>query len=274
MRIASLHLYPVKSTAAHDVDRATVEPWGLAGDRRWLVVGPDGHKVDAVTHHRILAVRATPTVDGVLLRAPGLPELAVTRPVHGMPVSVGVSRLETMRDAGRDAEAWLSKAIGTAARLVWLDDPSRRPMSLSHGGTGSEPLSLADTAPILLTTTPSLAQLDEWIAETADHAPLAMARFRPNVVVEADPDELAPFAEDRWRTVLLGDVPFRFTELCDRCAITLVDPLTLAHGKEPIRTLARRRKWDGVTWFGVRMAPTAIGTLEVGAPVTVTSALP
>ncbi|MFD1825416.1 MULTISPECIES: MOSC domain-containing protein [Mumia] len=274
MRIASLHLYPVKSTAPHDVDRATVEPWGLAGDRRWLVIGPDGRKVDALAHPRILAVHATPTVDGLLLRSGGLPDLLAPRPVHGVDIPVGISRQDALRYAGEDAETWISKAIGTAARLVWQEDPTLRPMSATHGGTSGEPLTLADTAPILLTTTSSLDQLNAWVAETPDPNPLSMRRFRPNVVVEADPDELAPFEEDGWRTVTLGDVPFRFAELCDRCAITLIDPRTLVRGKEPIRTLSRTRKWDGVTWFGVRMVPTTIGTLQVGDPVSVTRALP
>lgn len=274
MRISSLHLYPVKSTAAYDVDRATVDAWGLEGDRRWAVVGPQGTKIDALAHDRILGVRALPTADGLLLRADGLPDLAVRRPVDGSEVSVGVSRQQTLRYAGADAEAWISKAVGTQARLVWQEDPTSRPMSLSHGGTGAEPLTLADTAPILLTTTPSLDQLNAWIAGGPEPAPVPMDRFRPNVVVEADPAELAAFAEDGWRTVMLGEVPFRFAEICDRCAITMIDPVTREHRKEPIRTLSRHRRWDGLTWFGVRMVPTALGMLHVGDPVRVTRALP
>ena len=39
--LASLHIYPVKGCRAVDLDQAAVEPWGLAGDRRWLIVDPD-----------------------------------------------------------------------------------------------------------------------------------------------------------------------------------------------------------------------------------------
>jgi uncharacterized protein YcbX len=37
--VVGLGIHPVKSTAIRPVDRAAVLPWGLAGDRRWLVVG-------------------------------------------------------------------------------------------------------------------------------------------------------------------------------------------------------------------------------------------
>jgi uncharacterized protein YcbX len=42
MRLASIHTYPVKGCRRIDRAEAVVEPWGLAGDRRWLVVEPDG----------------------------------------------------------------------------------------------------------------------------------------------------------------------------------------------------------------------------------------
>ena len=51
--------------------------------------------------------------------------------------------------------------------------------------------------------------------------------------------------------------------------VTTIDPVTLAHGKEPIRSLARHRKWDGKTWFGIRIIPLATGKLSIGDEVTV-----
>jgi uncharacterized protein YcbX len=42
VRLASIHIYPMKAARAVDLDEAVVEPWGLAGDRRWLLVDEDG----------------------------------------------------------------------------------------------------------------------------------------------------------------------------------------------------------------------------------------
>ena len=99
--------------------------------------------------------------------------------------------------------------------------------------------------------------------------PLAHQRFRPNVVVAGG----EPFAEDAWSSVRIGDVPFRTTMVCDRCVMTTIDRDDLRSGKEPIRTLARHRKWDGATWFGIRLTPVLPldpdATVRVGDPVFV-----
>ena len=80
-----------------------------------------------------------------------------------------------------------------------------------------------------------------------------------------------PFAEDEWTSVRLGEVAFRATMVCDRCVMTTIDRQDLRTGKEPIRTLARHRKWDGATWFGIRLTPAlplaAGSTIRVGDPV-------
>ncbi len=36
--VSALHVYPVKSMRATGTRSAVVEPWGLAGDRRWMLV--------------------------------------------------------------------------------------------------------------------------------------------------------------------------------------------------------------------------------------------
>ncbi|MBN6057260.1 MOSC domain-containing protein, partial [Nonomuraea sp. RK-328] len=93
---------------------------------------------------------------------------------------------------------------------------------------------------------------------------LSRVRFRPNVIVEG----AEAFAEDGWREVRIGMLPFRVSELCDRCAVTTIDPETQVKGKEPMRTLARRRKWDGKAWFGIRLVPLEPGRIQVGDPVS------
>jgi uncharacterized protein YcbX len=267
MHVESIHIYPVKATAPIDLESAHVELQGLRDDRRWAIVDPQGARLNATTHGLLLTVTATPDASGGLtLTAPGRPPLAVAVPKGGPVIPVNVSRLPTMVDAGDAAADWFSRVLGEPARLVWQDDPARRPMSDKHGGLGAEPLSLADAGPLLLTTTSSLAQLDAWIAEAHEPQSMVMQRFRPNVVVDGS---AVPFAEDEWRGIHIGDVPYRFAEHCDRCVVTTIDPVTLAHGKEPIRTLARHRKWAGKTWFGIRIVPLATGKVSVGDEVTV-----
>lgn len=266
MKVESVHIYPVKSTAPTTVTTAEVELAGLRHDRRWMLVDETSKRVSASKCNALLAVTATVVGDGNLrLSAEGHPDLSVDVPLEGTHVPVTMSRMSTAVDAGDDAASWFSAVTDRPLRLVWQDDPTKRSVGETHGGIADEPLNLADTAPLLLTTTSSLAQLNDWIA--ADHEPQAvgMRQFRPNVVIDGE----TPFAEDDWSSLRIGDVRYRFAEHCDRCVVTTIDPLTLHHSKEPIRSLARHRKWDGKTWFGIRVIPLSTGTLSVGDVVTV-----
>lgn len=274
MRVESLHLYPVKSTAVLDVSEATVERWGLRGDRRWAVVGEDGNRLSAQRHRPLVRVRTQLTPTGLRLSADGADPLDVSYPVAGVRVPVGLSELDSAPLADDAAATWFSSLLGVQARLVWLDDPYRRPVRTAKGGRDGEPLNLADNTPILLTSLASLAQLNAWIADEAAArgeeaaASLPISRFRPNIVIDGD----AAFAEDGWASVRIGEVEFRFASQCDRCGVTTIDPASSKSGHEPLRTLAKHRKWDGHVWFGAGLIPLTPGVVRVGDAVRVSSA--
>ena len=269
--LASIHIYPVKSLGGVEVHEAHVEPWGLRHDRRWLVLKPDGTVLTARKQHRMLGVKADPADDGgITLRGLDGSTLHVESPGDGTLAPLSLSRLDSVRLAASEASDWLSHQLQEPVRLGWLDDPRRRTVSVAHGGLPGDRLNLSDAGPLLLTTQASLRQLNEWIVWTATEgdeeppAPIMMARFRPNLVVDG---AHKPFAEDNWRCAQVGDVGFRFAEHCDRCAVTMIDPRTGATAKEPLRTLARHRRWGHKTWFGIRVVPLATGMIRVGDPV-------
>jgi uncharacterized protein YcbX len=251
-RVTALARYPLKSGRGEPLQHAIVEPWGLRGDRRWMVVDDLGEAITAREVHPLLLVRPELTADGLLLSAPDAPMLHVPVPDGPMvPVSVWGSPLRAVQ-ADAEACAWISKVIGTDARLVYLADPTQRPTNPLR----TEPtdrVSFADGYPLLLASEESLEVLNDWIAEgpRADEGPLPMQRFRPSVVVSGAP----AWAEDTWRRIRIGAVPFRIVKGCDRCVMTTLDPDTANGGKEPIATLARYRRWDAKTWFAVNLVP-------------------
>ena len=52
-------------------------------------------------------------------------------------------------------------------------------------------------------------------------------------------------------------------------------PDTAERGKEPLATLARMRRWDRKTWFGVNLVPDTPGaTIAVGDSVEVLEGVP
>ena len=271
-QVTDIRIYPLKSASGVRLDSAVLSFSGLRGDRGWAIVAADGRNPWLGEQPRSLAIRAEATEDGgLILRADGWPDLAAHPDECGPLVALDFPGLSHALLGPAEASRWVSDVMGASLRLIRLPPGVTRPISPEHGGRPGEVTSLAWDAPVHLVTRESLRQLEEWIAETAEEdgtdaagvLPLNVARFRPNVVTEGFP----AFAEDDWAGVRIGGIDFRVTERCDRCAVTLYDPATIAKAKEPIRTLARRRSWGGKTWFGIRMAPLAPGRIELGSPV-------
>jgi uncharacterized protein len=265
LQLTDVWRYPVKSCRGERLAEAVVEPWGLAGDRRWMVVDSAGDPVTAREHPRMVLV--TPRLNGadkITLTSPDLPDLTVPAPSGGDLVPVSVWASDLLATVADDvAAAWLTEIIGEPVRLVYLDDPTRRPTNPKYS-LGGDRVSFADGYPLLLTSEESLSELNGWIAtgKKAAEGPVPMRRFRPSVVVSGAP----AWAEDGWRRLRIGPVTFRSVKGCDRCVLTTVDPDTAAKGHEPLFALARHRRWDGKVWFGVNLIPDDAGPSAVIRP--------
>jgi uncharacterized protein YcbX len=270
--VTDLYRYPVKSCRGEPLPDIPVEPWGLAGDRRWMVVDPGGEVVTAREFPRMLLVAPFLEDGAIRLTGPGLPDLTVPVPDGRDLILVRVwdSKLQASV-ASAAADSWFSEVVGFPVRLVYLDDPTRRPVNPNYGDE-EDRVSFADGYPLLLTGEGSLRELNGLIAAgpRSSEGPLPMRRFRPSVVVAGS----AAWEEDAWRRVRIGDVVFRAVKGCDRCVMTLIDPDTAAKGKEPIATLARYRRWDGKVWFGTNLIPDVPPdgprpSIRVGDPVEI-----
>ncbi|MFF3937132.1 MOSC domain-containing protein [Streptomyces phaeofaciens] len=268
--LLSIHIHPVKAFRGQSPREAVVEPWGLAGDRRWALID-DGGKVVTQRQQPRLALAAAELLPGGGLRlsAPGLEPLTVAVPEPGDTVSMEIFRDKVEGvPADTAAHAWCSAHLGAEVRLVHMDDPAtRRPVDPEYALPG-ETVTFADGYPLLVTSVASLDALNTLIAR-GDHAgegPLPMNRFRPNVVVAGT----GPWAEDGWSRVRIGEVAFRVAKMCGRCVVTTTDQTTAGRGKEPLYSLARHRRIDGKLVFGQNLVPLSRGTIRVGDPVHVT----
>ncbi|MEU2181705.1 MOSC domain-containing protein [Streptomyces thermolilacinus] len=268
--LSSLHIHPVKALGGSSPASAVVEPWGLAGDRRWMLTDRDGK---AVTQRQYAALApasaALPPGGGVRVSAPGRAPLDIAVPDPGdgtVVVDVFGTKVEAV-PAAPDAEAWFADYLGADVRLVHMDDPSRRrPVAPDYAREG-ETVNFADGFPLMVTTTASLDALNALIAagEDAHEGPLPMERFRPTAVV----DGTVAWEEDRWARIAIGDVTFRVAKPCSRCVVTTTDQRTGVRGREPLRTLSRHRKSGSKVLFGQNLVPETTGTLRVGDPLRV-----
>ena len=276
LAVTGLAVHPVKSTAIRPVRSAAVLPWGLAGDRRWMVVDGGGTLVSARELRSLFHVVADtpetdPEVTGLRLSTRGQEPIQVAEPTSA-PVGLRMFGNDLVgRPADEDANRWLRSATGRDDLvLVWCDDPTRRTFDRSWARPGDH-APFTDSCPLTLASTSSLRRLNDWIAEgalergEAPPDPLPVERFRPNVVV----DGADPFAEDGWTGLRIGEVAFRVPKRVDRCVMTTIDPADLTSTKEPIRTLARHRLAEQATWFAIHLIPLGTGRIAVGDPVSV-----
>ncbi|MGL4207397.1 MAG: MOSC domain-containing protein [Aeromonadaceae bacterium] len=264
-RLASVYRYPIKSCLPIAESRCLVTSEGLAGDRRYMVVRPDGQFITARTHPQLQRVSVAMRPDGLTLQAPGMPQLEVSpQQFSGESVVTAVWRDSFTASATHEAyDAWFTALLGEPARLLWLGETSPR-----YRPALGQRVSFADGYPLLLLTSASLADLNKRTPE-----PQLMSQFRPNLVVSGT----LPFAEDGWLHIRIGEVEFKVAKPCSRCVMTTLNAERGEYhpDREPLATLATyRRGGDGQIYFGQNLIPLNEGWLTAGDPVEILQTQP
>lgn len=272
MHLTELWIHPVKSMQGQAVAAAQVGAQGLAGDRQWLLADERGRFITAREVPELLLWQPMPQpadASGhacLQLRAPDGQVRSVSAADYTHPAPVAVWRDAFGAWGGpAQTDAWLSERLGRACRLFYLGQCSQRALA----GQPGQPLSFADSAPFLLCSQASLAQLNRDMQQLPGREPVTMRRFRPNLVVDALADGLAPYAEDGWTRLRIGALEFSLYKHCTRCKIVNLDPHTaqLSPAKEPLQTLARTHKLPAGVCFGVHLVAHGTGQLRVGDKV-------
>jgi uncharacterized protein YcbX len=274
MKIASLHIYPLKSGRGIDLSQAHVGAWGLDGDRRYMVVDPDGRFITQRELQSLARIVAVEDRDGLDLSMDGMADVLRARfePDRRLDVVVWNSHVSAALadDAtNRELSVWLDRPV----RLVHADRQTNRICSPDWAGEGVL-TGFSDGYPILITTTGSLAELNAAALELGGE-PFGMDRFRPNIVLE-HPE---PFAEDRWAAIEIAGIRFDLVKPCARCIMTTQDQVTGERGgPDPMPAMRRIRMSDdrrvaGVL-FGWNVVARAEGMVTVGDAVKVLETRP
>ena len=265
-RIASLHVYPVKSCRGIDVDSFLLTDTGPEWDRRWMIVTPAGHFITQRSHPAMATIAVAIQGGSLRLSAAGRAplEVAVDHRGKSWPVVVWKSACLGI-DAGDAAAAWLSDVLGEPLRLV-RQDPAQPRHANTQYAPELTPVSFADAYPILMISRASLEDLNRRLP-----APIPMTRFRPNVVIEG----VEPYAEDAMTRFRAGPVVLRGIKRSDRCPITTTDQISGVRDphQQPLRTLATYRHdyvLKGVVFGQNCVVESGFGErLAVGAPLTI-----
>ncbi len=233
-RVASLHVYPVKSCRGIDLATSRLTPTGLEWDRRWMIVDAAGRFVTQRENARLASIASA--INGKLrLAADGLPEFVIDLHHDGPMRKVRIwKHVGVGIDAGDEAADWLMAALGAPYRLVRVVESEMQTVDPSYAGPGNHPVTFTDGYPILMISRASLQDLNERLP-----APLPMNRFRPNIVI----DDVPAYAEDAMAVFRIGKVAVRGVKPCTRCVITTTDQVTCVRDdrQEPLRTLKTYR---------------------------------
>jgi uncharacterized protein YcbX len=266
--VEALTSYPIKGCAGVGMSSASMTRAGLPDDRTFMIIDEGGVFRSQRRDPRMALIRPDVSADGtrLTLRAPGAQVVHVPIDLDGPRRDVRLFRTGYQGiDQGDQAAAWLSGVLGVPCRLVRVPPEHDR---VSDGETPGTSAYADSCANHLL----SRSSLDLLNTRLADHgaAPVAMNRFRPNIVVAGWAE---PHTEDRLRRLTVGAAELAYAKLAIRCVVTTIEQGSGARtGPEPLRTLATYRRREGGLAFGVKFAVTRPGVLAVGDRVVVSAA--
>lgn len=228
--VAGLWRYPIKSLDGEVRAELAVEQRGAELDRVWALVDQDGGIASGKPTRRFRKV-------------PGL-----LRHSSRMDGDTPVIHLADGR-RGRVGTAEAERLVREIAGAGWS---IQREESVSH----------FDVAPLHIITTATLATLS-----AAAAAPLAVERFRPNILLET---EAAGFPEEEWigRTLRVGEAALRVVGRVERCVMVNHARATLPARSDVLKTIGRVNQ----VCAGVYAEVLVPGTIRVGARATLADA--
>ena len=228
--LTNLYTYPVKSCRGIAHDAVRMDQTGLADDRHWMLVRPNGRFVTQRELPRMALIATTVSAQGLALDAPARQTLRVARDARAATLDVTVWKFDGRGiDCGDAAARWVSEYLETPLRLVRFDPDAPRVCSPEWTPGAKAVTEFSDGFPMLVISRASLAELNSRLPKA-----LPMERFRPNLVI----DGVGAYDEDRMHELRADGVTIRIVKPCMRCAITTTDQQKGERdGVEPLQTL-------------------------------------
>lgn len=261
--VAEVIVYPVKACRGISVSSAAISATGFLYDREWMVVNADNGRLIAMARAPKLAL-VQPSLPAAAFKGDLLPDDAVLEiNAPGMlPLKVPLKRSSMTGkakegnrgsvvdvvvftwsgqgvDEGPDAATWWSTYLGCNARLVRFDSVALREDRQAELAPNGYTTGFANTGQFLCISEASLEEVNTHFP----NAPLAMNRFRPNIIVHGP----SAFEEDKWHTFTITHnygttLKFHYVmprALCKVPTINMEQPD--GTGEEPLKTLGTYR---------------------------------
>lgn len=253
----SIFIYPIKSLAGVQLNQSVITKTGLKYDRQWMLVDEHKQFLSQRSLPRMALIKTRLTDQHLIVSAADMPDLALALEATETTKNIDVTVWHDQCSActvSKAANLWFSDFLQINCQLVYQPKSSIRTVDQDFA-QATDQTSFSDGFPFLIVSEASLALLNQQMNLT-----LSMQRFRPNLVIT----DCTSYAEDSWRKISIGDISFRLPKPCSRCSVPQIDPDTAISGKEPLRTLARTRKWNNHVYFGQNALHNSEGVLNIG----------
>lgn len=259
MKVAWLHVAPIKGLRIEERDRIELGPHGVADDRLFCVVDETGRLLNGkrLAALSTIVARYDLPSDHLALRMPNGSSVGGAVAV-GEPITVTVYGHAAPGHLvhGPWADA-LTNELGRPVRLVRFDGP----------GNGHDRADQAAGATML-----SIGSLERMRRESGSTQPVDPRRFRMLIGVAG----AGAHEEDEWigHRVRVGDTVVAPAGNVGRCVVTTRDPETAEPTLDTLRLLARYRREAGTTEplaFGVWAHIERPGRIALGDDITVLS---
>lgn len=221
MKVIALNVFPVKSCKAVNTNEVTIDEFGVAGDRRFMLVDASGRFMSQRKCPKMATISAKYiSEDGNQLLHLSHPDVKDFRlqPVYSdsrMQAGLWKHQVDVV-DQGDKVAKWFSTILGTGyehVRLTWSAekhvgykrqvDEHDIPQAL-RGKLPSTNIALTDGAPVSLVSVESLSDLNSRLQPITGQG-VDLSRFRMNIEISGCSK---PFEEDEWLVVKIGSVPF------------------------------------------------------------------
>lgn len=242
--IGAIMRYPVKSLLGEKLDQCTINPSGLEGDRTYALIEMATGKIASAKQPNLW--RDLLTFAAVTASSADPPSIVITDAAGNQ-----------LHPSDPDFDAMLSERLGRKVKLV-----STRPAGLELNrarpdevmaqgldahvtqdvleiGAAAPTGGFFDFAPLHLMTSASL----DAIGAAAPEAPIAVERYRPNIVIE-NPAALA-FGENRWvgRRIHIGPhVRLEVIAPTPRCAVPMLAHGSLPYSRDAVAAVQKRNQ--------------------------------
>jgi len=259
--LAELGIFPIKSCGGINAKEWTLNKYGLAYDREWMLVTSEGKFITQREKPEMARIRPSIADGNLRVDIPGAKPLALKLddfPEGRMTVTVWSDEcVAAVYDTSVNEE--FSRFLKIECRLVRMLPEHRRRSSTVEGIPAGQ-TGFSDGYPLTIVSLESLADLNDRLSEK-----VPMDRFRTNLIVKG----CKPYEEESWKKIQIGSVEIDCVRPRARCIIINTDQNTSERAAEPLKILTSYRRRGGKVYFAEAAIHRGEGLLRVGMSVEV-----